>query len=231
MQLEVFRITSRIVSLAKSGRISHARKMFDEMSHRDAVAWNAMLASYSHLGLHQEVLSLFGRMRMCDTRPDHFTFTATLSGCAGACELRCGTKIHALILVSGYRSYLPVGNALIDMYGKCLSPSSATGVFEEMNLRNEVTWCSLLFAHTKACQFDIADKVFEVMPIRVEIAWNIMIAGHARCGEIESCLALLKEMLKTSCWPDQWTFSALVNACAESSEVLCGCLLHAFIIK
>ena len=149
MRSELFRFTSKIVAYAKSGQIASARKLFDGMSHRDSITWNAMLASYSQLGLHQEALSLFYKMRVFDNRPDHFTFTATLSACAGACELRRGTKLHALILVLGYQSYLPINNALIDMYGKCWSPSSATRVFEEMNLRNEATWCSLLFAYTK----------------------------------------------------------------------------------
>ena len=123
MQLELFRITSRIIALAKLGRISHARKLFDEMSHRDSVASNAMIASYSELGLHQEALSLFWHMRTCDTRPDHFTLTATLSACTGACELRLRTNIHALVLVLGYQYYFSINNALIDMYGKCLNPS------------------------------------------------------------------------------------------------------------
>ncbi|GMN33386.1 hypothetical protein TIFTF001_004124, partial [Ficus carica] len=170
---------------AESGRISHARKLFDEMSHRDSVALNAMIASYSQLGLHQEALSLFWRMRTCDTRPDHSTLTATLSACAGDFELRLRTNIHVLVLVLGYQSYLPINNALIDMYGKCLNPSNATRVFDETHLRNEVTWCSLLFVHMKSCQFDIAYKVFSIMPSRVEIAWNIMIAGHALQGEVE----------------------------------------------
>ncbi|XP_062073507.1 pentatricopeptide repeat-containing protein At2g36980, mitochondrial [Humulus lupulus] len=231
MQLEVIRVTSKIVAYAKSGQITHARKLFDGMSHRDSVAWNAMLASYSQLGLHQEALSLFWSMRIMDTRPDHFTFTSTLSACAGACELRHGTKVHALILVLGYQSYVPINNAMIDMYGKCLSPSSATRVFDEMNLRNDTSWCSLLFARTKSFQFDIAYKVFLAMPRRVEIAWNIMIAGYARNGEIERCLALLKDMLENSCWPDQWTFSSLMSACTESSECLYGFMVHTFIIK
>ncbi|PON52275.1 Tetratricopeptide-like helical domain containing protein [Trema orientale] len=231
MHTELFRITSKIVAYGKSGQIAHARKMFDGMSQRDSVAWNAMLASYSQLGRYQEALSLFWSMRVVDTKPDHFTFTATLSACAGSCQLRNGTKIHALILVLGFQSYLPINNALIDMYGKCLSPSTATRVFEEMNLRNEMTWCSLLFAHTKSCQFELAQELFAVLPKRVRIAWNTMIAGYARYGEVESCLALLKEMLEDSCWPDQWTFSSLISACTESSEHFYGSMVHSFIIK
>lgn len=231
MHSDLFRTTSKIVALARSGWITSARKLFDVMPHRDSVAWNAMLTSYSQLGLHQEALSLFRHMRISNTTLDNFTFTATLSACAGACELQQGTKVHALVIVLGYGSSLPINNALVDMYGKCLNPSSASRVFEEMNIRNEATWCSLLFAHTKCNQFEVAYEVFCRMPKRVEIAWNIMIAGYARHGEVGSCFSLLKQMRESLCCLDQWTFSAVMNACAESSEFCHGCMVHAFIIK
>ncbi|PQQ17745.1 pentatricopeptide repeat-containing protein [Prunus yedoensis var. nudiflora] len=227
----LFQTTSKIAALARSGQMTCARKLFDEMPHRDSVAWNAMLTSYTHLGFHQEALSLFRQMRISDTVPDHFTLTATLSACASVCNLRCGTKVHALVTVLGYQSHLPVNNSLIDMYGKCLDPSSARRVFEEMKLRNEVTWCSFLFAQTNSSQFDVARHVFSMMPRRVEIAWNIMIVGYARYGEVESCLDLLKEMKESLCQPDQWTFSALMNACAEALEFWHGCMVHALTIK
>ncbi|KAK7860427.1 pentatricopeptide repeat-containing protein At2g36980, mitochondrial [Quercus suber] len=231
MHSDLFQITSKIAILARSGRIKCARKLFDEMSHRDAVAWNAMLTGYSQLGLHQESLSLFRHMRISNTKPDHYSFTATLSACAGASELTHGVKIHALVIVSGFQSSLPVCNSLIDMYGKCLRPFSASKVFEDMQSRNEVTWCSLLFAHTNSCQFDSAHEVFHMIPKKVEIAWNILIASHARCGEVELCLNLFKEMRESLCQPDQWTLSALMNACSESSEFSYGCLVQGIIIK
>lgn len=231
MHWDLFQITSKIASFARSGGIIYARKLFDEMSQRDTVAWNAMLTGYSQLGLHQEALSLFRRMRISNTKPDHYSFTATLSACAAACELSYAVKVHALVIISGFQSSLPVGNSLIDMYGKCLSPSGARKVFEEMRIRNEVTWCSLLFAHTNSYQFDSACEVFHMMPKRVEIAWNIMIAGHAQCGEVESCLNLFKEMRESLHRPDQWTLSSLMNACSESSEFSYGCMVHGIIIK
>lgn len=227
----LFHTTSKIVALARSGQITCARKIFNEMPFRDSIAWNAMLTSYTQLDFHNESLLLFRCMRISDTRPDHFTLTATLSACAGAYELQCGTQIHTLVTVLGYRSYLPVNNALIDMYGKCSNPLSARKVFEEMKHRNEVSWCSFLFAQTNSAQFDVAHEVFSMMPKRVEIAWNIMIAGYARNGEVESCLTLLKEMTESMCQPDQWTFSALMNACAEALEFWCGCMVHALVIK
>ncbi|KAF2311017.1 hypothetical protein GH714_019113 [Hevea brasiliensis] len=139
--------------------------------------------------------------------------------------------MHALVIVSGYQSSLAVNNSLIDMYGKCLNAFSAGEVFQELDDTNEVTWCSLLFAYTNSGQFNAAREVFNLMPTKVDIAWNTMIAGLSRYGEIEFCLDLFKKMRQSLCEPDQWTYSALVSACTESSEFLCGCMLHSVIIK
>ncbi|XP_047153528.1 pentatricopeptide repeat-containing protein At2g36980, mitochondrial [Vigna umbellata] len=231
MRIYLFRTTSKIVELARLGKISHARKLFDEIPHKDLVAWNAMLTAYSHLGLYQQSLSLFGSMRVSHSKLDNFSFSAALNACAGASHLRFGATLHALVIVSGYLSCLPVANSLIDMYGKCLHPDAARKVYDEMSDNNEVTWCSLLFAYANSNRFDTAIKLFRSMPEKVVIAWNIMIAGHARCGEVEACLHLFKEMCESLCQPDQWTFSALVNACAESMEMLYGCMMHGFLVK
>ncbi|QCD79935.1 structure-specific endonuclease subunit SLX1 [Vigna unguiculata] len=231
MRFYLFRTTSKIVELARSGKIGRARKLFDEIPHKDLVAWNAMLTAYSNLGLYQQSLSLFGSMRVSHLKLDNFTFSAALNACAGASHLRFGATLHALVIVSGYLSCLPVANSLIDMYGKCLRPDDARKVHDEMSDSNEVTLCSLLFAYANSYQFGTATELFRSMPERVVIAWNIMIAGHARCGEVEACLHLFKEMCGSLCQPDQWTFSALVNACAESMEMLYGCMVHGFVIK
>ncbi|CAH1440842.1 unnamed protein product [Lactuca virosa] len=118
----------------------------------------------------------------------------------GSGKLCYGQKIHALILSAGYSSSLLVNNALIDMYGKCLSPCSAHDVFEEIELiRNNVSWCSLLFAYVNSNQFQSAQSVFEAMPNRVNIAWNTLIAGHARHSTVNSCVDLFTRMMIESC--------------------------------
>ncbi|KAK8582250.1 hypothetical protein V6N12_072440 [Hibiscus sabdariffa] len=234
MPSNLHQLTTKIVSLSRSGFITTARKLFDQMPHKDSITWNAMLSSYSQLGLHRDALSLFHLMRFANAKPDHFTFTSTLNACSGFASIRDGTKAHALIIVFGYQSYLPVNNSLVDMYGKCLDPASARKVFQEMgqSLRNEVTWCSLIFAHVNSGQFNIAFKTFNAMPVKVLVAWNIMISGFARYGEVEMCINLLKEMRESlCCTPDHWTFSSLMNACTESSDYAYGHAVHGFIVR
>ncbi|ANM61618.1 Tetratricopeptide repeat (TPR)-like superfamily protein [Arabidopsis thaliana] len=216
------------------GRIASARQVFDGMPELDTVAWNTMLTSYSRLGLHQEAIALFTQLRFSDAKPDDYSFTAILSTCASLGNVKFGRKIQSLVIRSGFCASLPVNNSLIDMYGKCSDTLSANKVFRDMccDSRNEVTWCSLLFAYMNAEQFEAALDVFVEMPKRVAFAWNIMISGHAHCGKLESCLSLFKEMLESEFKPDCYTFSSLMNACsADSSNVVYGRMVHAVMLK
>nr|AYM00606.1 pentatricopeptide repeat protein [Salvia miltiorrhiza] len=231
MRSHLVQITSKITAFAKSGSISLARKLFDELPHRDTIAWNAMVSGYLHLSLYQEARTLFNLMRSNNVKPDHFTCTAALSTCAALKDDKSGQMLHALAVVSGCNLFMPVNNALIDMYGKCLRAQEANAVFSEMGCRNEVSWCSLLFAYTNAGLLDVSCRVFYDMPVKVVVAWNTIIAGYAKWGEVEWCLWVFKKMLEESCSPDQWTLSAVMNACGETSEPCYVRMLHCFVIK
>ncbi|KAL1548516.1 pentatricopeptide repeat-containing protein, mitochondrial isoform X1 [Salvia divinorum] len=231
MRSHLVEITSKITAIAKSGSISRARKLFDELLHRDTIAWNAMVSGYLHLGLYQEAQSLFNSMRSSNVKPDHFTCTAVLSTCAALKDYKSGEMLHALVVVSGCNLSMPVNNALIDMYGKCLRAREANAVFSEMERRDEVSWCSLLFAYSNDGFLEESRSVFHDMPVKVVIAWNTIIAGYAKKGKVQWCLCFFKKMLEESFSPDQWTLSAVLNACVETSEPCYGRMLHGFIIK
>ncbi|KAK1351852.1 hypothetical protein POM88_053857 [Heracleum sosnowskyi] len=66
------------------------------------------------------------------------------------------------------------------MYGKCFIPFGAGRVFEELGLRDEVSWCSLVFAYVNAGDINVAYSVLNRIPKRVDISSNTMIAGCAR---------------------------------------------------
>lgn len=190
-----------------------------------------MISGYCQLGLPEESLSLFSSMRAADIRPDHFTFTSGLNACARLGDILFGGKVHASVVVSGYDGYVAVSNALIDMYGKCLSPDSAHKVFREMVDRNDISCCSLLFAYMHSGLFTTADIFFTRWCENIQIAWNVMITGQAKYGKVESCLRLFNKMNESPCEPDQWTLSSLMDVSAESSEIVYGHIVHAFVIK
>lgn len=223
--------TSRLVSLARSGAILAARKVFDEMRERDEVAWNAMLAAYSRAGESHAALSLFSSMRVSGAKPDAFSITALVAGVTDVTDVRSGMALHALVVRSGFCASIPVSNSLVDMYGKCSCACDAWRVFDEMEEKNEVSWCSLLFSVVNSERLEDARRVFDEMPVKNAVAWNIMIMGHARNGGVEVSMALFKRMRSSGLDGDCTTFASLLNSCSELQDPIFGRMIHCVVIR
>ncbi|XP_015891001.3 pentatricopeptide repeat-containing protein At2g36980, mitochondrial isoform X2 [Ziziphus jujuba] len=216
MNSELFQTTSKIVALARSGWITSARKLFDGMSHRDSVAWNAMLASYSQVGLHQEALSLFYRMRISNILPDHFTFTATLSACAGACELTSGTKVHALMRESlclpDQWTLSAIVNACAESLEICygcmvhafIIKGGWSSAVEVMN--------SLLSFYAELGGHADVVKALESIETLSQVSWNAIIDANMKLGNAhEAFLAFQQAPYKNIV---SWT--SMISGCARN---------------
>jgi pentatricopeptide repeat protein len=76
--------TALVDMYAKCGHIGMARKVFDKMSSRDVVSWNAMILGYGIHGHAEDALALFSQMQQLGTKPDHITFIGVLTACSHA---------------------------------------------------------------------------------------------------------------------------------------------------
>jgi hypothetical protein len=66
--------------------------------------------------------------------------------CASEGNLKVGQLVHCHILASGSQVDLILGNALVDMYCKCVDLWMAHRCFDMMPMKNVISWTSLLCA-------------------------------------------------------------------------------------
>jgi len=118
-QTDLFLLTSLVNMYSKCGNLLDARQVFDEMSERNVVSWNAMISGYTKHGQWRKALHLFSEMQGANVQPSHFTFGSVLRSCAGVPSLEHGLQIHGNVLKLGIESDVFVASALVDMYGKC----------------------------------------------------------------------------------------------------------------
>ena len=76
--------------------------------------------------------------------PNAFTFSSILSACASLAVMEQGKWVHAHILKGGCKLDVFVGNALIDMYGKCGCIEDARQVFDRLPRRDVVSWNAMI---------------------------------------------------------------------------------------
>lgn len=145
---------------AKCGSLRDARKLFEKMPEHDMISWNALISGYAHHGLYEEALEQFFKMQFDDMRPDQFTFASILSTCANIGDLEKGQQVHNCVIKCGWESQIFVGNALVDMYGKCGRIEAAHRLFDDNKEKDDVSWNALIAGYAQIGNGDEAMKLF-----------------------------------------------------------------------
>eukprot|EP01018_Ginkgo_biloba_P036993 Gb_08070 [translate_table: standard] len=140
---------SLVAMYAKCGSVEIARHVFNNMSKKSVVSWNAMIAGYAQNGHANEALRLFRRMQLANITLDSATIVSVLPACADLATLQQGKCIHGYIKRRGFESDVIVGTALVDMYAKCGRIEIAQHLFDEMSNRNVVSWNAMIAGYVQ----------------------------------------------------------------------------------
>ncbi|XP_010258369.1 PREDICTED: putative pentatricopeptide repeat-containing protein At3g05240 [Nelumbo nucifera] len=194
--------TALINMYSKCGLIDFARRVFDELSHKNIVSWNSMIHGYVECGLFKEAFGLFDLMRCQGLKPDEITMLALVLACRNSGQLNHGIQIHSYIENSGLNGKPLLDNALIDMYAKCGSMNRAKRVFDKM----------------KMLQRDV-------------FSWTSIIVGHAINGQGEEALNAFQQMRAANINPNAVTFIGVLLACDHAGLVEDGFHLYQSMLK
>lgn len=164
--LDLYVVNTLIRLYAVCGAIESAQKMLDESPHRDLVSWTTLIQGYVKMGFWKEGIQMF--FDMCDANfpVDEMTMVIVLSACAKLGDLTLGRRIHGYILDYKVNFDVFVGNALIDMYLKCGDADFARKFFDDMPVKNVVSWNSMISGLAQQGEFKEVLKMFRKMQRR-----------------------------------------------------------------
>ncbi|XBH60385.1 hypothetical protein VPH35_114993 [Triticum aestivum] len=196
----VFAATALLHMYAKCGRTRDARRVFAGMPERNTVSWNALVASYVESGMVAPAVQLFVKMEREGLRPDEATFAALLTVVD---ESSCFLihQLHGKIVKYGSALGLIVLNAAITAYSQCGALANSRRIFDEIGDRRDL------------------------------ISWNAMLATYASHGmEYEGMRFFASMMQASGVQPDMYSFTSIINACAEHRDHG-GTVIHGLVIK
>ncbi|KAL3644179.1 hypothetical protein CASFOL_012111 [Castilleja foliolosa] len=148
-----------IILYSRFNLIEESEKAFRSIVKKDAISWNTAIVVFCRFDENCKALSVFREMVMRNKAwPDDYTYAAVLSAAAGQASMRNGKEIHAFLIRRKPDWDVGVENALINMYAKSGSLSSAYAIFERMRDRNLVSWNSIIAAFT---YHGLAEKAIE----------------------------------------------------------------------
>eukprot|EP01018_Ginkgo_biloba_P011239 Gb_08863 [translate_table: standard] len=157
---------SLIAMYAKCRSLEDACQLFNRMSKRNVVSWNAMITGYVQNGHASEALSLFHSMQLSDIKPNSVTMVSVIPAYARLAALQQGKWLHAYIIRAGFESDVIVGTALIDMYSKCGSIKIARQLFDKMFKRNVVSWTAMIAGYAMHGLAENALALFRQMQLQ-----------------------------------------------------------------
>ncbi|KAI5404780.1 hypothetical protein KIW84_051805 [Lathyrus oleraceus] len=171
-------VASALINMySKNKNIIDARRVFDEMSIRNVVAWNTMVVGCGNHGDGNEVMRLLREMLREGFLPDELTISSVISSCGYASAITETLQAHAFAVKLSCHDFLSVANSLISAYSKCGSIASAFKCFELTSQPDLVTWTSLICAYAFHGLAKEATEMFEKMLSRGIIPDKIAFLG------------------------------------------------------
>ncbi|PIA39990.1 hypothetical protein AQUCO_02500012v1 [Aquilegia coerulea] len=185
--------TALIDGYGKSGIVSDARHVFDEMLvDVNIVGWNAMMAAYAQQGDVNSVIGLFDCMKQDEVIADEFSFLAILTACSNA-----GLSLEA------------------EKWLNCMS--SDYGV--EPKLEH---YTCVVLALGQNGQLEDAAQLAKTMPFKPDAAiWRALLSSCAIHGEMKMATEMSQKLLENNLQDDSaYVILANIHAAAKSWGVV-----------
>ncbi|KAL5097594.1 hypothetical protein RYX36_001921 [Vicia faba] len=128
--------TALLDMYSRHGSLDDSLKVFDEMLHRDVVAWNALLSCFLRCSQPREAIGVLREMGRGNVELSEFTLCSVLKCCASLKALEFGRQVHGLVVSLG-RDLVVLSTALIDFYSSVGCVDHALNVFYSLNGRKD----------------------------------------------------------------------------------------------
>lgn len=180
---------------SKCGLFEKAQKVFNDLPVRDVVSWNTLLAGYVKHAHSEQALKYLEHMQLEGVSPDAVTFVCSLKACGSIGAADLGRRLHAEIATNGLlKRNLIVGNALMDMYGKCYLPAKAQEVFDNLDVRDVISWNILMTGYLKEEQGDKTLNCYEKMQLDGVLPNAVaFVCGLKACGLVKATHRSMKK--------------------------------------
>ncbi|KAH7438128.1 hypothetical protein KP509_04G002300 [Ceratopteris richardii] len=158
-------MSTAIVDLYVScGLLGRAEEVFDKLQVRDLILWTTLMDGYCKQGYGNKALECFRKLQLEGFCPNAYTYVCSLNACGQQAAAAEGIQLHSKLHTKGLvQGDVFIGNALVDMYAKCGLLTKAQEVFDNLPVRDVVSWTTLISAYAEHKSGEIALSMFEKM--------------------------------------------------------------------
>lgn len=220
---DVYVGTALIDFYSKNGDIEGARMVFDELPVRNAVTWTTIITCYSQAGRSEVSLQLFNQMGQTGTLPDRYVLSSVMSACSVLQYLEGGKQVHGYVLRNGVDMDVSVNNVLIDLYSKCHRVRYARKIFDNMVIKNTVSWTTMIAGYMQNAFDSDAMELFSEMS---RLGWcpdgftcTTILTSCGSLGALEKGKQVHSYTIKTNLACDEFVKNGLIDMYAKCDSL------------
>lgn len=229
--LEISRYNFQLKNLVARSQLSEARKLFDEMPRRNTCSVNMMISGYVKSGNLSYARELFDGM----TDRTAVSWTILIGGYARSNRPMDAFSLYAEMFRTGMK---PDNVTVTTLLSSCDDTMARNDVHQvhshitRLGFGSDLGVCnSLIDSYCKTQSVGFAFRLFKEMATRDTITYNTLITGYAKEGIREEAIKLFSEMQYFGFRPSDFTFAALLHACAGLDTATLGQQVHGLVIK
>ncbi|XP_057508998.1 pentatricopeptide repeat-containing protein At5g66520-like [Actinidia eriantha] len=225
-------------AISEFGCLKHATDIFGSIPNPNLSLYNAMIRACASKINNKDkpssfqALILYKQLLWNGIRPNCLTFPFILKDCTRMLNYYMGRSIHGHAVKYGFQGDVFVQNSMISLYSACGCLNCALRVFDEMSIRDIVSWNSMIIGCLRSGELDLALDLFRRMEKRNNITWNSIITGFVQGGLPKEAIEFFNEMQSLGddmVRPDKITVASVLSACASLGAIDQGKWVHSFL--
>ncbi|CAK7346834.1 unnamed protein product [Dovyalis caffra] len=227
--------TSMIGGYVKFGLPEEAVKVFQEMEKvgrvPDQVAFLTAMNAYVDLGRLDDASDLFSRMPNQNVVAWNLMISGHAKGGYGA----EATEFFQNMKKAGIKSTRSTLGSVLSAIASLAALDFGLLVHAEaikQGLHSNVyVGSSLVSMYAKCGKMEAAKKVFDALDEQNIVLWNAILGGYVQNGYANEVMELFFNIKSCGFYPDDFTYSSVLSACACLKYLELGRQLHSVIIK
>ncbi|CAL5187459.1 unnamed protein product [Lathyrus oleraceus] len=223
-------LVSKLINLyASFNLLADAQIVTESSNSLDPLHWNMVISLYVRNSFFEEAISVYKKMLSKNVQPDDFTYPSVLKACGELLDCDTGVEVHKSIRDSSIKWSLFVHNALVFMYGRFGKLDVARHLFDNMLVRDDVSWNTIISCYASRGMWEEAFRLFgrmqeEGIEMNV-IIWNTIAGGCLHTGNFKGALKLFSQM-RMAIHLDSVAMVVGLNACSHIGALKLGTEIH-----
>lgn len=183
---------------SKCGMMEDALELFQACKKTDEVCVTLILVGLSQNGFEEKAFKLFAEIVRSGKEIDQNMFSAVLGAFGPSAPLSLGKQIHSMVIKKSLGSNIFVSNGLINMYAKCGELWNSSQIFTRMEVKNSVSWNSIIAAFACHGYGWETLKLYEHMKTEgmepTDVTFLSLLHACSHIGSVEKGIDYLKSM-------------------------------------